>query len=194
MKLYLIRHGESETNVTQRHTGWGQVELTPKGEKDAARAGKALQGVTFDKVYSSDLIRAIHTQQIALPQEPGERIVLLRELGVGELTGKTVAECKELYGTAYREARAAMDYSAYGGESYAQLCARAEEFLKQLEALPYRNVAAFSHAGWIRAVLNIVTGSYQSKNLFRCDNGSISVFEYQNSTWCLKTWNYIPFS
>ena len=37
MLLYVIRHGESETNLSHHWTGWNDVNLTDKGRKDAAR-------------------------------------------------------------------------------------------------------------------------------------------------------------
>ena len=61
MFLYVIRHGESETNLSRHWTGWNDVNLTEKGRKDAERAGAMLQGIPFDQIYSSDLTRALHT-------------------------------------------------------------------------------------------------------------------------------------
>ena len=61
MKLYLIRHGESETNKNGLWTGWLDVPLTEQGKEDAASASKIVSSVPFDKIYSSDLSRAIDT-------------------------------------------------------------------------------------------------------------------------------------
>lgn len=43
MKLYLIRHGESENNIKGCWTGWHDVALTPKGIEEACCVGKYLQ-------------------------------------------------------------------------------------------------------------------------------------------------------
>ena len=67
MKLYLIRHGESEGNLLGVFSGWLQHNLTEKGREDACKAGRIIKKVKFDKVYSSDLNRAIETAKIALP-------------------------------------------------------------------------------------------------------------------------------
>ena len=56
MKLYMIRHGESTANAEGKHAGWGQIPLTDKGRDDARHAGTLLEGVTFDRVYVSDLL------------------------------------------------------------------------------------------------------------------------------------------
>ena len=50
MKLYVIRHGESENNVKTCFTGWMDVNLTEKGIADAHKAGELLRDVTFDRV------------------------------------------------------------------------------------------------------------------------------------------------
>ena len=68
MRLYFIRHGQSEGNISDRHNAWAQVSLTEKGKQDAAMAGRILKNVHFDKVYTSDLIRTIQTQKISLPE------------------------------------------------------------------------------------------------------------------------------
>ena len=62
-KLVLIRHGESQWNKENRFTGWVDVELSEKGEKEAIAAGKLIQdsGLEFDRAYSSLLKRAINT-------------------------------------------------------------------------------------------------------------------------------------
>jgi len=56
--LVLIRHGQSVWNATNRFTGWTDVELSEKGEGEAATAGEQLADVRFDVVHTSALIRA----------------------------------------------------------------------------------------------------------------------------------------
>ena len=42
MKLYVVRHGESESNRDRCFSGWSQVRLTEQGRRDAQRAGELL--------------------------------------------------------------------------------------------------------------------------------------------------------
>ena len=42
-KLVLVRHGQSQWNEKNWFTGWVDVDLTPKGEAEAAEAGKLLK-------------------------------------------------------------------------------------------------------------------------------------------------------
>ena len=68
MKLVLLRHGESKWNLENKFTGWKDVELTEKGEKEAKNAGELIKNEKFnvDIVYTSVLKRAINTMKICL--------------------------------------------------------------------------------------------------------------------------------
>ena len=83
MKLYMVRHGQSETNLARKFTGWAQVNLTEKGVEDAKRAGEFLKGRPFDRIYSSDLIRAVQTAQYAISGCEPVQLPQLREIGLG---------------------------------------------------------------------------------------------------------------
>ena len=76
--LILLRHGQSEWNLSNRFTGWADVPLTEQGRKDARYAGKLLceAGVKVDIIYSSGLERSIETAEIVrdmLQADPGTR-------------------------------------------------------------------------------------------------------------------------
>ena len=190
MKVYMIRHGESEGNRDSRHTGQSQVPLTEKGREDACRAGRLLLGLQFDKVYSSDLIRAMETQALALPGAQAERLALLRELDVGSLAGRLVQDCREQLGEAYAICRRDRDFTVFGGESNAMQHERVRQFLSMLETQPEENVAVFCHAGTITCALEVVLGVQNAYASLACENGSVSVFEYKNGSWRVLKWNY----
>ena len=63
IKLVLVRNGESIWNQLNLFAGWTDVQLSPKGEEDAIRAGKLLkqEGYIFDICYTSVLKRSIKT-------------------------------------------------------------------------------------------------------------------------------------
>lgn len=190
MKLYLIRHGQSTANLHHTHAGWGQVELTDLGKEQARRIGEFLRPIPFDKVYSSDLIRAIQTQQCALPQAEAERSPLIREIHVGSLSCRSIQECVAEYGETYRKNIAAHDFTAYGGENREQFCARIGEFLAQMEASPYERVAAFCHAGVIHHTLDLLFGTTVDKSLFACDNCGVYLLEFTDGRWRIVLWNF----
>ena len=65
-ELILIRHGESQWNKENRFTGWVDVPLTATGRKEAETAAQRLANHSFDRAYTSKLIRAQETLKIIL--------------------------------------------------------------------------------------------------------------------------------
>ena len=184
MKLYIIRHGESETNREKCWTGWLDAPLTDKGKADAERAGKIIGGVSFDKVYASDLMRACQTAEIALGGREYEKDVLLREVNLGSIGGKKI----DTYSAEERKAFWKNGYASYGGETNEQFRDRIAEFFKKAESFEYENVAVFSHSGWLRGALAFVLESPLAKERVICNNCAIGVFEYKNGVWKLYSW------
>lgn len=194
MKVYLIRHGQSEGNISGRHNAWSQVSLTEKGKADAAMAGRLLKGIHFDKVYTSDLIRTIQTKEIALPDAEYEVLPLLREVCVGNLLGRKITDCIEEYGEPYNINRYNTDYSPYGGESREDLHKRILEFFSMLEKTDYENVAVFGHGTYFHCIFSAFTGILYDSRQFPCYNGSVSVMEFKDGFWRLESWNCREFA
>lgn len=187
MKLYMVRHGQSVNNLSKCYTGWQQVELSEQGREEAEKVGAFLRHISFDKIYSSDLLRAVQTQQLALPGAEAEQTALLREVDVGDLAGVPIAECVARYPALQQKHDG---FAPYGGESYAAFWERVGKFLQMLEQQPYEKVAAFCHLGVIRAVMRIVLGAELAPGTLACSNCGVFVFEYINGKWRLDTWNY----
>jgi 2,3-bisphosphoglycerate-dependent phosphoglycerate mutase len=103
--LILLRHGESEWNAKNLFTGWVDVDLSAKGEAEAANGGRLLaeRGVRPDVVHTSLLRRAIRTANIALDAAdllwlPVQRSWRLNERHYGALQGKDKKATLEAYG------------------------------------------------------------------------------------------------
>jgi 2,3-bisphosphoglycerate-dependent phosphoglycerate mutase len=103
--LILLRHGESEWNAKNLFTGWVDVRLSEKGEKEAASSGGLLagRGLLPDVLHTSLLRRAIHTAQLSLDScnrhwIPVRRSWRLNERHYGALQGKDKKETLEQYG------------------------------------------------------------------------------------------------
>ncbi len=107
MQLVLLRHGESDWNLQNRFTGWTDVDLSAKGEKEAHEAGKLLrdEGFVFDLAYTSVLKRAIRTLNIVLDEMdlawiPVEKTWRLNERHYGDLQGLNKEETAKKFGDA----------------------------------------------------------------------------------------------
>lgn len=136
-QVVLIRHGESQWNLENRFTGWVDVPLSPKGEREARTAGAKLQSFHFDCAFTSALIRAIHTLEIVLeviaqPQLPIEKTQALNERLYGELQGLNKAETAEKYGADQVKLwRRSYDVRPPGGESLQDTAERVVPYYQQ---------------------------------------------------------------
>ena len=100
VKLFLIRHGESDGNAQRKFSGFQDVDLTEKGIWQAKRLAYRLKDVLVDIVYCSDLKRARHTAEIIFKAR-GIDIISnpkFREINFGAWEGYTFEEIKEKFG------------------------------------------------------------------------------------------------
>ena len=107
LRLVLLRHGESDWNRENRFTGWTDVDLSEKGRREAAEAGRlmAAEKFEFDVAYTSVLKRAIRTLWLALDEMdllwiPVHRSWRLNERHYGALQGLNKAETAAAHGEA----------------------------------------------------------------------------------------------
>lgn len=93
VNIYVVRHGETMLNKTDRVQGWSDAILTPNGEKNIKTLGKGLENKNFDKVISSDSGRAIQTAKIILNENKNSKNPqlttnkLFREFNFGNYEG-----------------------------------------------------------------------------------------------------------
>jgi broad specificity phosphatase PhoE len=193
MKLFLIRHGESENNFNRCYSGQCNPKLTQLGRSQAEKIRPILKNIKFGAVFSSDLIRALETCELALPDANPVVTPKLREIAIGSLENQPYYIPKsddDKYYIELQKNRKAFDYSPYGGESADDVVKRFCEFLKELETKPYENVAAFCHAGLITIVIGHILSAFLDREAIHCPNCSINVLEFDGEKWRLLVWNY----
>ncbi len=148
LRLYLIRHGETEWSLSGRHTGRTDLLLTPSGENEARELGRQLQGIPFAQVLASPLKRALQTCELAGLDKLPELEPDLAEWDYGDYEGLRSAEIR----------KQRPDWNIYrdgcpGGETPAQLAVRADRLIARLRKLE-GNIALFAH-GQIGSVLAV---------------------------------------
>jgi len=161
-KLILLRHGESQWNLENRFTGWVDVPLSPKGEKEAGEAGEKIKGIAIDQAYTSLLKRANHTLEIALKAAKQEKVpvakdVALNERHYGDLQGLNKAETAKKYGDAQVKIwRRSYDVAPPNGESLKDTKARTLPYFDR-EILPKviggKNIIVAAHGNSLRAIV-----------------------------------------
>lgn len=143
--VWLARHGETTWNQSRRIQGWSDIPLSNRGREQARTLAFETYGGAFDRVWSSDLGRAVETAEI-IPRPP-QTDVRLRELHFGELEGLTWDDLH----TSTQEALMEFDgFSAPGGESVEVMRRRAVAFVDEL--VPGTHLVV-THAGIIRVLL-----------------------------------------
>ena len=102
MKLYFLRHGETDWNVKQLCQGQKDIPLNAKGKRQAHKAAKTVQNLEIQTIFSSPLLRAKETAEIIsslIPLAKLQTSPLLMERAWGEYQG---ASSEKMY--AYEEA------------------------------------------------------------------------------------------
>ena len=127
---------------------------------------------------------ALKYGKTAIPNCEYETSPLLREVNVGNLENQPskVLNDEQLANVF------ANGYEDFGGESNEHFYNRVVTFAKGLESSGYENVAVFTHAGWLRRMLNFVVGLSMPRKNVVCNNCTVGIFEYKNGIWRLYSW------
>ncbi len=167
MKLYLIRHGQSEGNLRQVFHGQFDYPLTAQGREEALLCGEKLRDVPLVRCCASDLRRARETAELALSGRdvPITLLPALREQNVGDLEGLTWEEM----GTLYPELldnflHRWFDTTPPGGESGRMMEKRVAAALKGILTRDEDTLIA-AHFGTLSLVLHIL-GIAREEELF----------------------------
>jgi probable phosphoglycerate mutase len=205
-KLYLARHGDTAWTDTGRHTGRTDVPLNERGEERARQLGERLRGISFARVVTSPLLRASRTCALAgfpltlpsLPSDGGEGRVRgagaevdpdLVEWDYGHFEGLTTADI--LKG---RPGWELFRDGCPGGESPADVAARADRFLARVRELD-GDVLAFASGHIIRMIAARWLGLPPAEGrAFFCRPASVGVLGFEHNRRdepILNLWNYV---
>ena len=87
-KIIYFVHGTTSDNIEGKCSGWNRVELTDLGKERAIKLGQIRKDTHFDVIFTSDLIRAIDSANLAFPNVNHIQDKRLRECNYGDLDGK----------------------------------------------------------------------------------------------------------
>lgn len=195
MDLYLVRHGETESNKERRYQGWMESPLSEKGLLQAEKTGLFLSARELSGLYCSDLKRALHTAKVigAGRGLNPEISPLLREIHFGQWEGMTFEEIENSWGDAISQwLDDPFNKAAPGGETLKKVCERMKLFLEGLSEKhgDGEQVVAVSHGGSIRAllyhVLNLDTAGFWE---IKIDNASISLIRREGDRFKVVYYN-----
>ena len=171
--FYFVRHGESEGNAARVFTGQTDSPLTERGRQQAASVADELANVKFDRIVSSDLSRTRDTAEVIATRHgiPVEVMPELREIDVGERTGKAFDETTALPG--WNED----GFVAWpGGETLEEVLARTLGAIDRLtRENPGKTILVVGHGGVNRILLSHFLGILPKLDRTPGGNTNISV-------------------
>lgn len=195
MKIYLIRHGETDWNQAGLLQGQTDIALNVQGLEQAREAAERLKEVPFEIAFCSPLIRAKRTAETII----GDRKITLttderlRELNFGPWEGVDIRTIKDAASQPFTNPGSYIPPE--GAESFAQLYKRSGEFVDQV-LLPlegtYETVLVVAHGGVNRSILNPVLNipvddfwrmhmGNCATAILDCTDGKLSMLEYMDS-------------
>lgn len=190
MKLYLLRHGETDENKNKVYYGSLDVSLNAKGIEQAQKTAKVLNGIEFDSIYVSERRRTIETAKIVLgdaAKTKNDRIkkdLRINEINFGVFEGKNYENIKTDYPEEYRLwEKDWKNFCPPQGESYIDFYSRVKSFMEEVLESQSENVLIVTHGGVIRTIYCfILEGNLDLYWKFSSRNGDMSIirFEYNN--------------
>lgn len=185
--VYLARHGETAWTITGQHTGLTDLPLTEQGERNARGLAGRLDGLAFAKVFTSPLERASRTCALAGFGSVAEVDRDLVEWDYGEYEGRRTGEIR-----AERPDWQLFRDGCPGGESPAQVRARADQVLTRVQAVE-GDVLLFSSGHFIRMLAARWIGLEPSAHCmsFLLSTASLSIVGYDRdyARPVIRLWN-----
>ena len=190
--LYLVRHGETDHNLSGLAMGHIDSPLNERGHRQARQTAAWLALRPVQRILSSDLARALDTAAplaaaLGLAVEADPR---LRELSFGIFEGRSIPDCEQEHPeTVARWRSGDFDFAPPEGESRRSLMTRTRAVLDEMLAAPEGDIALFTHGGTLNALHThlIEDGLPDPRErihrAFRFHNASISMAAHASDHW-----------
>lgn len=194
MRLWLIRHGETDANVAGLYSGHSPTPLTAKGISQAYTLHRLLQNVPFDQVLCSELERAQLTARLALEgrEIPTHTTPLLNEMFFGDWEMRhhrdLTHEDPESYAAWCTDWQNAIPTN---GEGFQAFSARVQRFISELPTWARsENVLIVSHQGVLSLLIaTLLKMPASSLWHFRVDQGTWSAIDIHDDFATLRVLN-----
>lgn len=163
MRIWFVRHGETEWNRTKRYQGHSDIPLNENGRRQAQETASLLAKETLSAIYASDLKRAVETAE-AIAQTHELRVQqnsALRELHFGLWEGLRYEQIMEKWAD---ELSLMYEHPEKGcapeGEGFSELAKRAWPALQAIREAHQEEeaIAVVAHGGTIRVLLCLLRG------------------------------------
>ncbi|MGB4658502.1 MAG: histidine phosphatase family protein [Mobilitalea sp.] len=183
MKIYLIRHGETDWNRQGRFQGREDIPLNDKGIEQAGKSGSALEGETFKAIISSPLSRAWKTAEIIAKHVGVANLIRedrITERDFSKVSGMTPKEREAFYASGEKDDKEPWD------ELSKRMIASIHKYAKQYNN---GNIIMVSHGASINSVLSILCSGETGTGKILLKNACINVIDYNNGHMELDVFN-----
>ncbi|MBD7915585.1 histidine phosphatase family protein [Clostridium sp. Sa3CUN1] len=190
MKLFFIRHGQTDWNLQGKIQGSYDSELNNTGIKQAIELSEVLLKLNykFSRIYTSPQKRALKTAKILSEYSNIEYIPIddLKEINMGEWEGLSWKEVEENYPTEYKKWLLNRQYTRTpNGESYDDMLKRVLIAINQIIDENSDNVVVISHSAIIMGLQCYVTNTpFNDMLKFKTKNATIT--EIDSSLFTLQ--------
>ena len=180
MKLYFIRHGQTDWNNEGKIQGSHDTELNDIGINQAIELSKKVleSNIEFSRIYSSKQKRALKTAEILSSYTNVGCFPLegLEEINLGDWEGLSWKEARDKYPKEYDEWYDNRRYSkSNNGESYHDMLERVLEALNRIVAINNEDVVIVTHSAVIMCLQCYITDTpFDKMRIFKTDNVSIT--------------------
>lgn len=185
MRLYLVRHGQTEWNQQGRYQGALDIPLDATGRAQGERTARRLASEQIAAVYSSDLSRAKETAEMIAraTAAPLHVTPLLRESGYGAWEGKNYAEIERDDPETYRRWQVdpvrARPKDSEPLDEVKDRMLRATRMIR--DEMKDGAVVVVGHGGSLRwIVIDAIDAPMEAYFRMAPDNCSISIVEYRS--------------
>ncbi len=183
MKIYLIRHGETDWNLQGRFQGREDIPLNETGILQARRCGLALQGEEFKAIITSPLCRAKKTAEIIGEYINLPRVIVeegITERDFSKVSGMTPKEREAFYASGEVDDK----------EPWELLCNRMIANLhKYAEQYSNSNIIMVSHGASINSVLSALSSGRTGTGKIILKNTCINIIYYEAGKLRLGQYN-----
>ncbi|MGW8848273.1 histidine phosphatase family protein [Streptomyces xiamenensis] len=189
-RILLVRHGQTAWSVDGRHTGHTDVPLLDEGRADAKALGARLHrapwgGLRGAQVRTSPLSRAKETCELAGFGDRASDWDALKEWDYGDAEGRTGEQMAEARGGEWVLWRDGVR----GGETFAQLSARADEVVAWAQEVE-GDAVLFAHGHILRSVAARWLGQdVRFASRIRLAPASLSELGWAHGEPVLARWN-----
>lgn len=167
--IYIIRHGKTELNKANVLQGRSDYPLNDEGIHQAEEAALKLEGVHFDHVFSSPLIRAVQTAEIVTRGAVVEIDSRLIEMDYGPYEGADLTDLSPELAHFFSDF--VNNKAPEGMEELSSVVKRTGEFIEGIRNLR-GDILVSAHAIAMKGLLEYLTpdsgGSYWSRYIGNC--------------------------